>query len=214
METTLNEKLYKQANFLAVFTIIYNLIEGAVAMGVGASDETLALFGFGVDSFIEVISAVGIWHMIRRINDNNGNTRDEFEQRALKITGGSFYVLSAGLVVTAMMNIYMEHKPENTVWGIVISLISMTFMWFLIHQKTNVGKALNSEAMLADAACSKVCVYLSVVLFVASIGFEITGIGYLDSIGALLIAWMSWKEGRESFDKAKGGSCGCCCENC
>jgi len=197
-----------------VFTIIYNLIEGVVAMGVGASDETLALFGFGVDSFIEVISAVGIWHMIRRINDNNGNTRDEFEQRALKITSGSFYALSAGLVVTAILNIYMEHKPENTVWGIVISLISMTFMWFLIHQKTNVGKALNSEAMLADAACSKVCVYLSVVLFVASIGFEITGIGYLDSIGALLIAWMSWKEGRESFDKAKGGSCGCCCENC
>ena len=84
-------------------------------------------------------------------------------------------------------------------------------MWFLIHQKTKVGKALNSNAMLADAACSKVCVYLSVVLLVASIGFELTGIGYLDSVGALLIAWMSWKEGRESFDKAKGGVCSCTC---
>ena len=212
METSPNEKLYKQANFLAVFTIIYNMIEGIVSLWFGASDETLALFGFGVDSFIEVISAVGIWHMIRRIDNNYGKTRDEFEQRALRITGGSFYVLSAGLVATAIMNIYMNHKPESTVCGIVISFISMTFMWFLIHQKTKVGKALNSEAMLADAACSKVCVYLSVVLLVASVGFELTGIGYLDSIGALLIAWLSLKEGRESFQKAKGSSCSCCCQ--
>ena len=58
--TTQNGKLYKQANFLAVFTIIYNLIEGVVSMWFGASDETLALFGFGVDSFIEVISAVAV----------------------------------------------------------------------------------------------------------------------------------------------------------
>lgn len=210
MEASTNGKLYRQANFLAVFTIFYNLIEGVVSMWLGASDETLALFGFGVDSFIEVISAVGIWHMIRRINNNNGETRDEFEQRALRITGGSFYVLSAGLVFTAIMNIYLKHKPETTVWGIVISLISMAFMWFLIHQKTKIGKALNSEAILADAACSQVCVYLSVVLLVASVGFELTGIGYLDSIGAMLIAWLSLKEGRESFQKAKGRSCSCC----
>ena len=210
METSPNGKLYKQANFLAVFTIIYNMIEGIVSMWLGASDETLALFGFGVDSFIEVISAVGIWHMIRRINNNNGETRDEFEQKALRITGGSFYVLSGGLVITAILNIYMKHKPETTVWGIVISLISIAFMWFLIYQKTKVGKALHSDAMLADAACSQVCVYLSVVLLVASAGFELTGIGYLDSIGALLIAWVSWKEGRESFQKAKGSSCSCC----
>lgn len=211
MENTPNGKLYRQANFLAVFTIIYNFIEGIVSMWLGASDETLALFGFGVDSFIEVISAVGIWHMIRRIKYNNGETRDEFEQRALKITGGSFYLLSAGLVATAIMNIYVKHKPETTVWGIVISLISISFMWFLMHQKIKVGKTLNSEAILADAACSQVCVYLSLVLLAASVGFELTGIGYLDSIGALLIAWFSWKEGRESFQKAKGISCSCSC---
>lgn len=209
METSPNGILYKQANFLAVFTIIYNMIEGIVAMWFGASDETLALFGFGVDSFIEVISAVGIWHMIRRIRSNNGETSDEFEQLALKITGGSFYVLAAGLAVTAVLNIHLKHKPETTVWGIVISLISILFMWFLIQQKTKVGKALNSEAILADAACSRVCVYLSLVLLTASVGYELTGIGYLDAIGALLIAYLSMKEGWESFQKAKGISCSC-----
>lgn len=211
-DTAEQRKLYTRAHFLAILTIYYNLVEGIVSVWAGASDETLALFGFGVDSFIEVISAIGVWHMIRRIRANNGETKDAFEQRALRITGGSFYVLTAGLVIMAIMNIYQQHKPDTTFWGIAISLLSMSFMWLLIHYKTKVGKALNSSAILADAACSRACVYLSVVLLVASVGFELTGLGYLDAIGALLIAWFAWKEGRESFDKAKGlnDSCGCC----
>lgn len=204
-------QLYKRANFLAIFTIVYNFIEGMVSMWLGAADETLTLFGFGVDSFIEVISAVGIWHMLWRIRRNSGESRDEFEQRALKITGGSFYLLSAGLAVTAAMNSYTGHKPETTFWGIVVSIISISFMWFLIQQKTKVGKELDSSAILADAACSRACLYLSLVLLAASVGYELTHIGYLDSIGALFIAWLTWKEGRESFQKAKGISCNCCC---
>ena len=204
-------KLYSRAHLLAILTIYYNLVEGIVSVWAGAADETLALFGFGVDSFIEVISAIGVWHMICRIRMNNGESKDSFEQRALKITGSSFYVLTAGLVFMAIMNIYQQHKPVTTRWGIVISLLSVSFMWLLIHYKTKVGKALNSSAILADAACSRACVYLSVVLLVASVGYELTGIGYLDAIGALLIAWFTWKEGRESFDKAKGLNCSCDC---
>ena len=207
----MKEKLYLRANFLALFTILYNLVEGGVSVWMGAADETLALFGFGVDSFIEVISAVGVWHMLRRIKANGGETRDEFEQRALRITGAAFYVLSAGLLLTAAMNLYEQHKPETTVWGIVISLFSMSFMWFLIHQKTKVGTALNSPAILADAACSRACVYLSVVLMISSVGYELTGIGSLDSIGAILISWLTLREGREAFGKARGMSCSCSC---
>lgn len=112
----------------------------------------------------------------------------------------------------AVTNIYQQHKPVTTRWGIVISLLSVSFMWLLIHYKTKVGKALNSAAILADAACSRACVYLSVVLLVASVGYELTGIGYLDAIGALLIAWFAWKEGREAIGKAKdlNYSCTCC----
>jgi divalent metal cation (Fe/Co/Zn/Cd) transporter len=205
-------KLHTRAHLLAILTIYYNLVEGIVSVWAGAADETLALFGFGVDSFIEVISAIGVWHMIRRIRANNGETKDAFEQRALKITGGSFYVLTTGLVFMAIVNIYQQHKPDTTRWGIVISLLSVSFMWLLIHHKTKVGKALDSAAILADAACSRACVYLSVVLLVASLGYELTGISYLDAIGALLIAWFAWREGREAFDKAKGlnSSCSCC----
>ncbi|MDD2733467.1 MAG: cation transporter [Desulfuromonadaceae bacterium] len=211
MATIERNNLLARANLLAVLTIGYNLVEGVVSMALGAADETLALFGFGVDSFIEVISAIGVWHMIRRIQANNGETKDAFEQRALKITGGAFYLLTVGLIVTAIMNMVSQHRPTTTFWGIVVSLVSISFMWLLIHHKTKVGTALNSPAILADAACSRACVYLSVVLLIASVGFQLTGIGSLDAIGALLIAWLTFKEGRESFGKANGMTCSCSC---
>lgn len=207
----MKERLYIRANYLALFTIIYNLVEGLIAVWLGTADETLALFGFGVDSFIEVISALGVWHMLHRIKANGGEARDEFEQRALRITGVAFYILSAGLVLTAGINLYQGHKPETTLWGVVISLISISFMWYLIHQKTKVGTALNSPAILADAACSRACVYMSVVLMISSFGYELTGFGSLDAIGAVLIAWLTFKEGRESFEKARGMECACSC---
>lgn len=211
METIERDPLLARANLLALLTIGYNFVEGIISMALGAADETLALFGFGVDSFIEVISAVGVWHMIKRIRANYGETKDAFEQRALRITGGAFYLLTAGLVATAILNIIAQHKPTTTFWGIVVSLVSVSFMWLLIHHKSRVGTALNSPAILADAACSRACVYLSVVLLVSSVAFQLTGIGSLDSIGALLIAWLTFKEGREAFGKANGMSCSCSC---
>jgi len=207
----MKKTLYQRANYLALFTIIYNLAEGLASVWMGAADETLALFGFGVDSFIEVISAVGVWHMLRRISSNDGETRDESEQRALRITGAAFYLLTVGLLLMAVMNLYQQHRPETTFRGVVISLSSISFMWYLIRQKTIVGRALDSQAILADAACSRACLYLSVVLMSASIGYELTGIGSLDAIGAILIAWLSFREGREAFNKAKGFSCSCSC---
>jgi divalent metal cation (Fe/Co/Zn/Cd) transporter len=213
MEQPVRDKLHSTANLLAIITILYNFIEGIISMWLGAADETLVLFGFGVDSFIEVFSAVGVWHMIRRIRANGGETRDEIERRALRITGASFYLLAAGLTLTALVNFFQHHKPETTYWGIVVSLVSISCMWFLIHYKTKVGKALDSAAILADAACSRACVYLSLVLLAASLGYEITGIASLDAIGALFIAWLAWKEGREAFGKAKGLSC-CCQGKC
>ena len=205
------EKWLQRANRLALFTIFYNIAEGVGSVWFGVADETLSLFGFGVDSFIEVISAVGVWHMLRRIAHNGGEQRDEFEQRALRVTGTAFYLLTAGLVLTAAINLYGSHKPETTVWGIIISLISISFMWFLIQLKTRVGHALNSPAILADAACSRACLYLSLVLMVSSVGYELTGLGWLDAAGAAGVAWLAYKEGRESFDKAQGLVCSCSC---
>ena len=207
------KRLYTIANRLAIMTIGYNIIEGVVSIWLGAADETLSLFGFGVDSFVEVISGIGIWHMIRRIQASGMETRDHFEQQALRITGWAFYILTFGLVLSAGLSWYEQHKPSSTFWGIIVSLVSISFMWLLIHYKTKVGNALHSSAILADAACSKACLYLSLVLLLASAGYELTGISIFDSAGALLIAFFSYREGQEAFQKSRGLSC-CCKGDC
>jgi hypothetical protein len=179
--------LYRWANVLALITIFYNIMEGLVSVYFGVNDKTLALFGFGLDSFVEVISGMGIWHMINRIRTNVGTNSDSFERQALKITGTAFYSLSVGLVVTALINVYQGHKPETTFWGIVISLVSIFTMCILIHYKVKIGTQLGSQAIIADANCTKACLYLSVILLLSSAGYELTGIGDIDSVGAVFI---------------------------
>jgi divalent metal cation (Fe/Co/Zn/Cd) transporter len=199
---------YKWASALALVTIFYNFLEGVVSVFFGFQDGTVALFGFGVDSFVEVISGIGIWHMVRRMRQNSTQNCDDFERTALRVTGTSFYLLSASLIIISFINIYKGYKPETTLWGIVVSIISILSMWALIHYKVKIGT--QSQALLADAQCSKVCVWLSVILLVSSAGYELTGIGLLDSLGALGIAGLSFREGREVFEKAKGSLiCGC-----
>lgn len=201
---------YKWATALALITIFYNLFEGGVSVLFGLQDETIALFGFGLDSFVEVISGIGIWHMIQRMKKHDVREHDLFKKKALRITGGAFYLLAAGLAVTSAATLYQGTKPENTLWGIVVSVVSILSMWLLIHYKIRIGKIYNSQALLADAKCSKACMYLSIVLLISSVGYELTGIGMVDSLGALGIALLSFREGREAFEKAKGNlTCSC-----
>jgi hypothetical protein len=213
METILmtdNKKLYKIAFGLAVFTIIYNIAEGLISTYIGFEDESLVLFGFGSDSFIEVISGLGIAHMILRIQNNPNIKRDDFERTALRITGIAFYILVFGLVITSVYNIWTGHKPLTTFWGVVISIISIVIMWILVVLKRKVGKQLNSAPILADANCTKVCIYMSVILLLSSGIYELFGITYIDSIGTLGLSYFAFNEGRECFEKVKSDKiCSC-----
>jgi hypothetical protein len=198
--------LYKWAYALALITIFYNILEGLVSVFFGLKDETISLFGFGVDSFAEVISGIGIWHMVCRIREGSNSSPDTFERRALRITGMAFYLFTGGLLLTAVFSLLHGHTPVTAFWGIIVSVVSILTMWVLIHFKMKVGRGLNSPAILADAACTRICIYLSIVLFFASVGYEFTGIGGLDAAGAVLIAGLSFREGREAFEKAAWNS--------
>lgn len=207
---TATKKRYKVAFGLAVFTIIYNIAEGFVSTYLGFEDESLALFGFGSDSFIEVISGLGIAHMILRIQKSPNSKRDAFERTALRITGVAFYILVFGLVLTSIYNLWTQHKPITTFWGIVISIISILTMWLLVNWKRKVGRQLNSAPILADANCTLVCVYMSVILLVSSGIYELFGIAYIDSIGTLALSYFAFKEGKECFEKANSDkNCSC-----
>jgi divalent metal cation (Fe/Co/Zn/Cd) transporter len=203
------QKLYRRAYLLSLFTIIYNVIEGVVSMTLGYADEALTLFGFGADSFIEVMSGIGIAVMIRRIRRNPGSSKTDFERTALRITGTAFYLLAAGLSAGIIVNLITRHKPEATLWGVVISLVSIAVMLWLMNAKRSTGKKLNSEPVIADANCTKVCVYMSVVLLVSSLIYELTGFAYADAIGAAGLIYFSVSEGREAFEKVKGKECSC-----
>jgi divalent metal cation (Fe/Co/Zn/Cd) transporter len=205
-------RYFQYALWLGIFTVFYNLLEGVISIAFGLSDETLTLFGFGVDSFIEVISGLGIIAMVMRIQHDPEAPRGPFERTALRITGTSFYLLAAGLLVTAVVNILSGHKPETTLPGLVISLISIAVMWALVAAKRKVGQALDSAPILADANCTVVCIYMSLVLLAASLIYALTGFGFIDSLGALGLIYFSINEGREAFEKANGLET-CSCEN-
>lgn len=204
------KKLYNYAFILALITIFYNMVEGLVSTYFGYEDESLALSGFGIDSFIEVISGFGIAHMVIRIKSNPQSNRDYFERTALRVTGVAFYLLVAGLVLSGIYNIWTGHKPVSTFWGVVISIISILTMWLLIYGKTSVGKKLGSEAILADAECTRVCFYMSIILLLSSGIYELSNIAYIDSVGALGLSYFAFTEGKECFEKAKSDKiCGC-----
>ena len=208
-----NDRYYATAYLLAIVTIFYNLAEGMVSIWFGCADRTLTLFGFGVDSLVEVVSGIGVWHMIRRIRTFPEASPDTFEKLALRITGGSLYALTAGLLMSAGLGLHRHHRPETTFRGIVIGVIAIVSMWLLTRYKLKVGKLLRSKAIIADAACSKVCLYLSLILLGTSLAYQFTGIGSLDAAGTILIAYFSWKEGKEAFQKARGMAC-CCRDGC
>jgi divalent metal cation (Fe/Co/Zn/Cd) transporter len=207
------DELLKLAYVLSLITIIYNIMEGGIATFFGMGDETLALFGFGVDSFVEVVSGVGIAHMLLRMKRSSIDNRDKFEKTALKVTGTVFYVLVVGLIFGSIMSIYSGQMPETTMIGIMVSSVSIITMYFLYRYKLETGKLLDSPAIISDANCTKTCFYLSFILLGSSMLYEFLHIPYVDAIGSLGIAWYAFKEGREAFEKVRSGNLACC-EDC
>jgi len=208
-------KWLNTALWLSIITIVYNIAEGLVSVYFGSTDDTLVLLGFGVDSFVEVISGVGILHMVLRMQHNEIKDHDKFERLALRITGFAFILLAVGLVAGSILNVINKTKPVTTLAGIIIASVSIGTMYFLMQYKLKTGKSLNSEAIIADAHCTKTCLYLSFILLASSLLYEFLKISYLDAAGSLGIAWYAFSEGRESLEKARKNQLTCSCgENC
>ena len=199
---------HRRALGLAVLTIIYNLAEGAVAMAFGWADDSVALFGFGADSFIEVASAaLVLWKLL-----DHGTL--ERERKATRGIGWLFLVLALGVAGGALLQLTARRHPPTTVPGLVISALSLTFMVFLWRAKLRVARALDSATVEADAACSRACIQLSVVLFVGSLAFLLAPtFWWVDAAAALGLALLIGREGwgmvKAARDPGFTGGCGC-----
>ena len=199
---------------LSVTTIFYNIAEGIISIIYGAKDDTLALLGFGIDSFVEVISGIGVAHMIYRMRKTAVTEHDVFERQALRVTGTAFYLLTIGLLLGIVISLYNHTTPKTTLAGIIIAGISICTMYFLMHYKLKTGLVLKSDAIISDAQCTRTCLYLSVILLVSSLLYEWLHISYIDLAGSLGIAWFAFSEGREAFEKARQNALSCGCGKC
>ncbi|HEX7554671.1 MAG TPA: cation transporter [Geothrix sp.] len=198
----------RRALWLAGLTIAYNLIEGLVSMAFGWADDSIALFGFGADSFIEVASALLVlWKLL-----DHGNLQRE--RKATRNIGRLFLFLAAGIGGGALLQLTAQRHPPTTVPGLVISMLSLACMALLWRAKLRTARALDSATLAADAACSLACIQLSVVLFAGSLLFLLApALWWVDAVAALGLALLIGKEGigmvRAARSAAFTGGCGC-----
>ena len=193
------EALYKRAYMLAILTIIGSTLEGSFSVFFGYQSASLTLFGNGVVSYIEVISGIGIIGMIIRMRKPSGDEPKNFERMALRITGYGLYFLTAGLAFMSIYNAINNYHPKTTLSGIIIAIITIIGIGALALAKKKVGKKLNSQALLADAECTLICVYMSTAVFISSVIYELTKFEFADAMGAIVLAYFAYKEARECF---------------
>jgi len=198
----------RRALWLSGLTIAYNLAEGLVAMAFGWADDSIALFGFGADSFIEVASALLVlWKLL-----DHGNLQRE--RNATLGIGWLFLGLGLGIAGGALLQMTARRHPPTTLPGLVISLVSLAFMVLLWRAKLRTATALDSATLAADAACSRACIQLSAVLFAGSLLFLLVpALWWVDAAAALGLAILIGREGlgmvRAAHSPSFTGGCGC-----
>lgn len=185
--------LVRRARLLAWATITWNVIEAVVAIAAGSAAGSLALVGFGVDSTIEVGSAVVV---LWRLND----VSEDREERALKLIAVSFMLLAVWIVVQSVRSLAAGTTPEVSVVGIVLTGLSVVVMPLLARAKQTVGRAMNSAVVLADAVETWLCTSLSAIVLTGLVLNAAFGWWWADPVAALGIAWLAVREGREAWE--------------
>ena len=200
--------LHRRALWLEYFTVAWNVLEAVVAIAAGVIAGSVALIGFGVDSGVEVISAVGLlWRLHKAGPDATVAEESAAERRALYVVAATFFLLAAYILVEAGSALVQGERPDTSPVGLVLSVLSLLVMPALAFSKQRVGREMGSRALVADAAETWVCSYLSLALL-AGVGlYSLFGWWWADAVGALamlpVILWQGWEtlgEARERDD--------------
>lgn len=204
-------KLISTARKLSAFTIIYNLIEGMVSVYFGLEEDSVSLLGFGLDSFVEVASAIIVLIKLRSTEPDN-NLKNE--RRATFAIGILFLVLSLNVFGNSFYQLYNKGTPGTTLPGVIVSVVSLSFMFFLWKMKEKVAVSLNSSTIMADAKCSLACIKLSGVLLAGSLLYWLVPtLWWVDSAAAIIIGYFILREGTEMIQSSRKkefkGGCGC-----
>jgi divalent metal cation (Fe/Co/Zn/Cd) transporter len=201
--------LHRRALWLEYLTLGWNVIEGMVAIGAGLIAGSVALVGFGVDSSIEVISALGLlWRLSKAGPTATVQEESAAERRALYVVAATFLLLAAYITYEALNSLIGREEPDHSTVGLVLSLLSLVIMPALAWAKQRTGHQMGSRALVADAAETWVCSYLSLALLAGVSLHALFGWWWADPVGALamlpVILWQGWEtlgEAREYEDE-------------
>lgn len=193
-------KLIARALRLEYLTVGWNLVEGAVAVAAALAAGSVALLGFGADSFVESTSgSILIWRLLaeRRVTDRQ--RIEKLDRRAHKLVGASLFVLAAWIAFDAVKALVASERPEPTAVGIAVTSISIVVMMWLARAKRRTAFALGSRALEADSFQTTACWWLSIVTL-AGIGLnQLLGWWWADPVAALGMTFFLVKEGREAW---------------
>jgi len=195
----------RQGRRLEYFTILWNTVEGLVAVVAGLIAGSISLVGFGIDSFVEVTSgSVLLWRMSV---DAEECDRERNEKRALKVVGACFLTLSGYVAYEAITDLWFKRAPEHSIPGILLACVSLVVMPLLSRAKRRVGHALGSAAMHADAKQTEFCTYLSAILLAGLLLNMAFGLWWADPVAGLIMVPIIAKEGVDGLQ-------GKACEDC
>ena len=202
-------QLHRRALRPEYFTIGWNVVEAVVAIGAGLIAGSVALIGFGVDSGVEVISAVGLLWRLRKAGPN-ATIQEEgaAERRALYIVAATFFLLAAYISFEAITALVGREEPDSSTVGLVLSVLSLVIMPALAYSKQRTGRQMGSRALVSDAMETWVCSYLSLALL-AGVGlYALFGWWWADAVGALamlpVIVWQGWETLGEAREHDEG----------
>jgi len=194
--------MVRRGRRLEYFTIVWNLLEGLVAVVAGAMASSISLVGFGIDSFIEVTSGAALlWRMAV---DSDVHRREINERRALRVVGVCFLALAAYIAYECVGDLWLKRAPEHSLPGIVLACVSLIVMPLLSRAKRRVGTALASAAMNADAKQTEFCTYLSAIMLGGLLLNAVSDLWWADPGAALLMVPVIAKEG---VDGLRGNTC-------
>jgi divalent metal cation (Fe/Co/Zn/Cd) transporter len=192
---------------LEYLTVGWNVVEGIVSVAFALAAGSIALLGFGIDSFVETASGlVLIWRLGAEKHARDHADVERLDRRAHKLVGLSLFLLAGYVVIEAVRDLISQDRPEPTWAGIVITAISMVAMAWLARAKRRAAAALQSRAMQADSFQTTACWWLSLITLVGIALNAAFGWWWADPVAALGMTYFLLAEGREAW---RGEDCGC-----
>lgn len=193
-------KWTKIALYLVAGTMAYNIIEGVVATWAGAKSESVALFGFGLDSGIECAAAgMMLWRLSVEAKGSSRETIEESERKVRRFIGGTFIALAFYIVVQAGLDLFKHEAAQKTMIGIILAAASLVIMPAVSWAKLRAAKRIGSSALRAEAKETLVCSYLSFTLLLGLVANATVGWWWADPVAALAMVPWVFKEGLEGL---------------